>query len=116
MAKNRANEVATGFCANFCPPVSRKSYRGTDFVSVKDTGFPVSDTQSVNGSPPNCSAVAPCWSVTVPGKVTGMGTEHVLRFAATVTPVIAFALLSTCQVRVGLQLSLAILERNPAAT
>ena len=88
----------------------------TGLVSVKDTGLPVSETQSVNGSLPNCSVVAPCWSVTVPGNVTGIGTEHVLRLAATVTPVIVLALLSTCQVRVGLQLSLIIRERNPAAT
>lgn len=63
-------------------------------VSVKDTGEPESLTQSVKGSPPICSAVAPFRFTTVPGKVTGIGAEQVFPVVLTVTVVIVFAVAS----------------------
>jgi hypothetical protein len=59
-------------------------------VSVKVTGEPESFTHRTKGSLPTCSGVAPFWSTTVPGNVTGIGAEQVLPVVLTVTAVVDF--------------------------
>ena len=54
---------------------------GTPVANVKVTGCPFNVIQTVNGSFPICSVVAPLGVlVSVPGTVTGIGAEHVFPF------------------------------------
>ena len=78
---------------------------------MKVTGDPDIVTQIVRGSEPICSVVNPAVDVTEPGTVTGILAVHVLPVVVSVIPVIVFAVGSTFHVRLGLQLSRAILFR-----
>lgn len=85
-------------------------------MKVKVIGFPDNVTQSVNGSDPSCSLVAPWTSLTVVGKVKGSFSLQDKSPAETVAPVMLCRLLSMIQLMLGLQLSRFIRERNDAAS
>jgi len=57
----------------------------TGVLRVKVTGLPERVTQSVRGSLPSCSVVAPWTSVTVVGRVMGIGATHVFPLEVRVT-------------------------------
>jgi hypothetical protein len=76
---------------------SRRMLKETDYCCgsgedrVKRTGLPDIVTQIVKGSFPIFSVLKPCVSVTVAGKVIGIGTGHLLSIVVRVTPVITCA-------------------------
>lgn len=83
---------------------------------MKVIGLPDSVTQSVSGSDPSCSLVAPWTSLTAVGKVNGSFSLQDKSPAETVAPVMLFRVLSMIQLMLGLQLSRFIRERNDAAS
>jgi hypothetical protein len=89
---------------------------GIGVVRVKETGLPDNVTQSVKGSEPSCSFVAPCTLATGPGSVIGSFSLQLRSLADRVTPVMVLAVVSIVQLRFGLHASRFIRDMKDAAS